>query len=259
MKRILSMILILFAALSLLTGCVREDLGVVLNEDGTAKLTASVGIEKEAYEQITGMGGDVFEGKETSEYEYDGKTYVTVSEGTEYQSYDELRQALLELEYQTGDAEATLTAGDDEVPEAVSDEENSLETEDESKADDEPADTRIFKDVTVEAQKGLLSKTYVFRAVTNPQTAKEDAEISLPDSFRLTLSVEMPGEITESGGGQVEGNTVTFEINDLTQENELSAASEQFNTTLIIITIAAALIILIGFLLLISRNRKKAV
>lgn len=242
MKRILSMILILFAALSLLTGCVREDLGVVLNEDGTAKLTASVGIEKEAYEQIVGMGGDVFEGKETSEYEYDGKTYVTVSEETEYQNYDELRQALLELEYQTGDADEEAEDAETSVNESAS----------------EPVDTRIFKDVTVETQKGLLSKTYVFRAVTNPQTAEDDAEISIPDSFRLTLSVEMPGEITESGGGQVDENTVTFEINDLTQENELSAASEQFNTTLIIITIAAALVILIGFLLLINGNRKKA-
>ena len=49
MKRIAALILSAVAMLSLLTGCIHEDIGIKLNEDGTGSIAATVGIEKYAY------------------------------------------------------------------------------------------------------------------------------------------------------------------------------------------------------------------
>ena len=100
MKRFATLILSAFTLLALLTGCVHEEFGIRLNDDGTGSITAAVGIEKEVYNQLLGLGMDLFSDSdaEPTEYEYKGKTYLAMTETTEYRTYDELRQALLDLE-----------------------------------------------------------------------------------------------------------------------------------------------------------------
>ncbi len=76
MKKYISLILVAISAFCLLTGCVESDIGVTLNADQTGKISATLGIEEEAYEQFVSMGATMFDGKETTTYEHDGKTYV---------------------------------------------------------------------------------------------------------------------------------------------------------------------------------------
>ena len=101
MKRIATLILSALTLLTLLTGCIHEDFGIKLNEDGTGSIAARIGIDKDVYNQALGMGANLFADseEEPTEYEYKGKTYVAVTETTEYTSFDELRQALLDLTY----------------------------------------------------------------------------------------------------------------------------------------------------------------
>ena len=103
MKRIAILLLSTLTLLTLLTGCIHEDFGIKLNADGTGSVSARIGIDKDVYNQALGMGADLFSDSEAepTEYEYKGKTYVSVTETTEYASFDELKQALLDLTYET--------------------------------------------------------------------------------------------------------------------------------------------------------------
>ena len=84
MKKFTTLMLSFLCIAALLTGCVESDIGVKLNADETGTISATIGIEEEAYEQLVGMGSDIFEGKETSTYEYDGNGNLI----TEYLVYD---------------------------------------------------------------------------------------------------------------------------------------------------------------------------
>ena len=103
MKRIAILLLSALTLLTLLTGCIHEDLGIKLNADGTGSVSARIGIDKDVYNQALGMGAELFGDSEAepTEFEYKGKTYVSVTETTEYASFDELKQALLDLTYKT--------------------------------------------------------------------------------------------------------------------------------------------------------------
>ena len=64
----------------------------------------------------------------------------------------------------------------------------------------------------------------------------------------------MPGNITQVKGGVVEGNTVTFEIEDLTQENELAVYADSNNIG-VIIGIILAMAVVLGAAFIILRKR----
>ena len=59
------------------------------------------------------------------------------------------------------------------------------------------------------------------------------------ETFKVTLSVEMPAEITEAKGGDAEGNKVVFDITDITETQEFTSASEVNHTGVVIGIIAA--------------------
>lgn len=62
------------------------------------------------------------------------------------------------------------------------------------------------------------------------------------------------GNITQVKGGVVEGNTVTFEIEDLTQENELAVYADSNNIG-VIIGIILAMAVVLGAAFIILRKR----
>lgn len=64
----------------------------------------------------------------------------------------------------------------------------------------------------------------------------------------------MPGNITQVKGGIVEGNTVTFEIEDLTQENELAVYADSNNVG-VIIGLIATMAVVLGAAFIILRKR----
>ena len=281
MKRIAILLLSTLTLLTLLTGCVHEDFGIKLNADGTGSIAARIGIEKDVYNQALGLGADLFSDSESepTEYEYKGKTYVAMTETTEYQSYDELRQALLDLTYETDELaemnsfEGEWEIGDPEEEDAVLMDEPLPEPEDEAEAEpeddpveDEPSeddeagepegdaaetiDNHIFKDVVIERNDGLFSKSLVFSAKMNAIPDDPEAETPLSSAFLVSVSVEMPNDITNaSENAAVDGNKAVFEISDLTVENEFAVESTQNNTEVIVAIVAVLVLVLIGLII----------
>jgi len=230
---------------AMLTGCVQQDIGVAINADGTGTVSATIGIEEDAYNQLVGMGSDIFEGKETSTYEHDGKTYVSYTETKSYENYEDIEKALLEMTYES------------DVFDGLNTEDFETEDAEESAEAAEPAP--IFKSVSIDKSSGLFYSNYTFKAEMNPQeiSDSEDIEMDLPidtDSFRMTFTVTMPSDITQANGATIEGNKAVFEIDDITEAQEFSVVCEQNNVAAVIVIIVVLVIVLGLFFFLTKRK-----
>ena len=264
MKKFTTLMLSFLCIASLLTGCVESDIGVKLNADETGTISATIGIEEDFYDQLVDMGATVFEDKETTTYEHDGKTYISYAESTEYKSFDEIEQALLAMTYETDmfeDLESDDITGEDDVADDVEIPEADEETD---VSEEEPvpeSDTHVFKSVEIEKNGGIFYIAYSFKAELNPQTVESDDEsmidmdIPMDDVFHMTFSIEMPAEITEASDGTVEGNKVTFEIDDITEAAEFSVNCEQSNIAAIVIIVIALVILLITFIICLNKRK----
>ena len=114
----------------------------------------------------------------------------------------------------------------------------------------------------IEKNGGIFYTAYSFKAELNPQTPAAsddesmiDMDIPMDDVFHMTFSIEMPAEITEANGGTVEGNKVTFEIDDITEAAEFSVNSEQSNIAAIVIIVIALVILLITFIICLNKRK----
>ena len=256
-KKVFALLMSTIMLLSLLTGCIHQDMGVKMNKDGTGSITTTLGIEKDFYEQLRSMGSDPFEGKTVSEYQYDGSTYVSYAETKEYSSYEEMEKALLEMTYET---EMLEDAQGTEVEDEHSVEEESNDIFDitiEEEKEDAPApttpaqDNHIFSSVNIEKNGGIFYSSYTFAAVLNPQNG-DGLDYDLNETFKVTLTVEMPTEITGAKGGTVEGNKVVFDIADITATQELAATCEENNTGLVIGIVIGLVVLVAGAVCLIK-------
>ena len=266
-KKVISLVLCTVMLLCVLTGCIHQDMGVKMNKDGTGSVTTTLGIEKEFYEQLKSMGSDPFEGKTVTEYQYDGSTYVAYAETKEYDSYEAMEKALLEMTYETeliDDAQ-----GSQDVENEVDDEEikidgvfdivvNDVEVPapdiDEPEASAPSQDNRIFSSVNIEKNSGIFYSSYTFSAVMNPQNG-DGLDYDPNDTFKVTLSVEMPAEIIDSKGGTVEGNKIVFDIADITESRELAATCEENNTG-VVIGIVIGLVVLVAGMVFLFKSKK---
>ena len=245
MKKHIMLLMAIVCMFAMLTGCVQQDIGVAINADGTGTVSATIGIEEDAYEQLVGMGSDIFEGKETSTYEHDGKTYVSYTETKSYENYEDIEKALLEMTYES------------DVFDGLNTEDFETEDAEESAEAAEPAP--IFKSVSIDKSSGLFYSNYTFKAEMNPQeiSDSEDTEMDLPidtDSFRMTFTVTMPSDITQANGATVEGNKAVFEIDDITEAQEFSVVCEQNNVVAVIVIIVVLVIVLGLFFFLTKRK-----
>ena len=245
MKKHITLLMAIVCMFALLTGCVQQDIGVAINADGTGTVSATIGIEEDAYEQLVSMGSDIFEGKETSTYEHDGKTYVSYTETKSYENYEDIEKALLEMTYES------------DVFDGLNTEDFETEDAEESAEAAEPAP--IFKSVSIDKSSGLFYSNYTFKAEMNPQEIadSEDIEMDLPidtDSFRMTFTVTMPSDITQANGATVEGNKAVFEIDDITEAQEISVICEQNNVAAVIVIIVVLIIVLGLFFFLTKRK-----
>ena len=255
MKKVFALILTCLSMLALMTSSIHEDIGIVLNEDGTGKVAATVGVDKDTYNQMLGMGMNLFEEEEGEpfEYEYKGKTYIALSETKEYASYEELRQALLEMTYETDELADLENAEGWESDEKEQELEEDVSAEEPGDDAEETAgmDNHIFKEVLIEEKKGLFSKGVNFSATMNALPDDENEEKSMAASFHVTVSVETPYGIRKAGDTAViDGNKATFEIEDLSVENTFSVEAEDTNTELIIAIVVILALILLALLLL---------
>lgn len=245
MKKHIMLLMAIVCMFAMLTGCVQQDIGVAINADGTGTVSATIGIEEDAYEQLVGMGSDIFEGKETSTYEHDGKTYVSYTETKSYENYEDIEKALLEMTYES------------DVFDGLNTEDFETEDAEESAEAAEPAP--IFKSVSIDKSSGLFYSNYTFKAEMNPQeiSDSEDIEMDLPidtDSFRMTFTVTMPSDITQANGAAIEGNKAVFEIDDITEAQEFSVVCEQNNVVAVIVIIVVLVIVLGLFFFLTKRK-----
>ncbi len=238
---LLSALLLVFA----LTGCVRTDIGVSLNKNGTGSVTASLGIEKSVYDQLTALGGsDIFEGKTPEAVKYGDTTYMTVTETKEYGSYDEIKAALLELTYNTDKLEGL--SGDAVEPDDDPSGYTLYQPEPEKKND------HIFDSVNIEKTEGIFYSVYTFRASVNPP---ETQDSDLKGAYKMTVTVNMPDKITQYKGGEPDGKTIVFDFDSLTEQSEVAAVSEVNNYGVIIGICAALLVAAVVFVIVIKRKK----
>ena len=248
-KKAISLLLCTVMLLCMLTGCIHQDTGVKMNSDGTGSVTTKLGIAKDFYEQLKEAGSDPFEGKSVTEYQYDGTTYVSCSETKEYASYADMEKALLAMTYETDIIEDAQNA--EGQPEVQPDESSSA-----GDVEVTPAkDNHIFSSVKIDRNRGIFYSSYTFKAVLNPQKA-EGEEYDPNEAFKVTLSVEMPGKITDAKGGTPDGNKIVFDIADITESQELAAASEE-NHNGVVIGMVVGLVVLAGGLFCVVKLKRK--
>lgn len=252
-KKAISLLLCTVMLLCMLTGCIHQDTRVKMNSDGTGSVTTKLGIAKDFYEQLTAADSDPFEVKSVTEYQHDGTTYVSYSETKEYASYADMEKALLAMTYETdiiGDAQNA-----EDQPEAQPDEIGSTEAVEEQGPVVSTKDNHIFSSVKIDRNRGIFYSSYTFNAVLNPQKA-EGGEYDLNEAFRVTLSVEMPGKITGAKGGSPDGNKIVFDIADITENQKLTAASEE-NHNGVVIGMVVGLVVLAGGLFCVVKLKRK--
>jgi hypothetical protein len=80
----------------------------------------------------------------------------------------------------------------------------------------------------------------------NPQS-NDGRDYDMNEAFKVTLTVEMPEEITQTKGGTAEGNKITFDIDDITESQEIVAACESTNTGVIIGIVIGLVVLVVGF------------
>ena len=248
-KKAISLLLCTVMLLCMLTGCIHQDTGVKMNSDGTGSVTTRLGIAKDFYEQLKEAGSDPFEGKSVTEYQYDGTTYVSYSETKEYASYADMEKALLAMTYETDIIEDAQNA--EGQPEVQPDEISSAGDMEVTPA----KDNHIFSSVKIDRNRGIFYSSYTFKAVLNPQKA-EGEEYDPNEAFKVTLSVEMPGKITDTKGGTPDGNKIVFDIADITESQELAAASEE-NHNGVVIGMVVGLVVLAGGLFCVVKLKRK--
>ena len=233
--------LVLIAAL---TGCVRNDIGITINKNGTGSVAVSVGIEKSTYDQLVSMGSEPFEGKKTEKVTYGDDTYITYTETKEYNSYEEIRKALLELTYNTDQLDKYNEALTDEPEEASG---YTLYTPEAEKKDD-----HIFSSAEIKKDSGIFYSVYSVRASVN---SRKSDDSNLGNSYKMTITVNMPEKITKSSDGKVDGKTVVFDFDDLSETNEIAAVSEVNNNAFIFILIGVLTAAAVVFVIIIKKKK----
>lgn len=225
LKRTLSL-LIVFALIFICSGCMRMDIGVEIKEDGTASMSAKMSIEESVYNMLSGFGTTPSEDSDMDLSEFvketiDGTNYYSYTETKEFNSYDDL---IVELK--------------------------SLEATDEN---------NLFEHVNVVAEKG---EKYTFALKTAVVEAPSDGGMEIPDNWLVvTMTVKMPGEVTDTNGEILEDGSVRFDMTDFTSNTEYFVHSKTssplslFPLIMILSTIVFALIILIKIME--SRQEKK--
>ena len=61
-----------------------------------------------------------------------------------------------------------------------------------------------FRAINIEKNSGIFYSSYTFNAVMNPQS-NDGLDYDMNEAFNVTLTVEMPEEVTQSKGGKVDG------------------------------------------------------
>lgn len=242
-KKIFVLVVAVLMLAMMFTGCIKNDIGVKMNKDGSGSIAMTIGIAKDVYQELLQLGTDPFEGETPAEYTYEGITYVTYTEEKKYDSYGDMEQALLEMTYDTDLVEEVQGALDTDADDST---ENIVNTgEDEYTVP--KTDNHIFSSVNMDKNGGIFYTSYTFNAVMNPQS-NTGIDYDMNEMFKVTFTVEMPEKITQTKGGKVEGNKVTLDIADVTERQELAAACEANNTGIVLGIVIGLAVLVAGLI-----------
>lgn len=257
-KKFFVLVMAVMMLAMILTSCIQNDISVKMKKDGTGSISATIGIKKDFYQNLKQMGSDPFEGKDTTEYTYEGTTYVAYTEITEYNSYEEMEKALLEMTYDTELAEYAQQVHDTETSGENEDFdiniEDTLIIPEQVETPTTEIDNHFFSYANIEKSSGIFYSSYTFNVVMNPQN-NTGLDYNMNDVFKITLTVEMPGEITQFKNGKAEGNKITFDIADITESQEFAATCESNNTG-VVIGIVVGLVVLVAGLFCFIKFKK---
>lgn len=220
-KKLAALLLSVVCLASLLAGCVRTELGVALNDDGTGRITTTIAIKEDAYNTMKQAGSDPFDGRSTEKVTYEDTPYISCSETTERLSYEEIENELKAVRLDASDEDSPL----------------------------------LFEDVSIGRSNGLFYRSYTFKARTAAQVSTEESENQDVNSmYKFFVKVTMPGSISQAKDGAVDGNTVTFEIEDLTQSREFAVYSDANNVG-VIIGIIVVMVLILGAVIFFTRKK----
>lgn len=249
MKKILAIVLSVITLSLCLTGCVYEDLSVKLNKDETGSIAATIGLKKDFVDQMMN-GQNPFNGKETKEIEYDGEKYIAYTEVTEYASFDEIAKALSEMTYDTEDYDVpTENDADGDVDTETAEETSVIDEWLADTSAEEKTDNHIFKSVKIKKDGGK----YIFDAVLNKVEGQVQG-YDMSDIFKVSISVEMPAKVTAYKNGTVDGNKVTFDLSNMSEETELYAECKTASVVPVIICGILVVASLAAFIVLKKRK-----
>lgn len=258
MKRICALLFATLALALCLPGCVHEDLAIKLNGDGTGSVSTTIGLRRDVYDQLAALGeSDPFEGKETFEVEYDDGQYVAFTETTEYASFEDIEAMLAGLTYDTDmfdDTTADEDEYEDEIDIVYTDDvviPDDVIIVDETDDDITAADTHIFKSVDIEKS----GSKYTFHAVLNALPGQTEG-YDMSDVLKASITVEMPGKVTDCKGGAAEDNKVVFDLSDMSHETELYAESKTTSAVPFIIIGAGVAVIAAVAIIFLRKKRK---
>ena len=221
-KKIGSVLLIWVMVLGLV-GCVRMDIGVEINDDGTGSLTAKMSIEESAYNELVSMGEiDEDDAGDYKKEKIDGKTYYSITETEKYESLEDIADALEDLECIDG--------------------------------------SQIFENVKIKEKDGGKKFTITFETpvIENPTEGMGYGDEE--DWLVVTLTVKMPGKIADTNGEKQKRNTVCFTLDDFSDEAEYHAESVATSPvgTIIIVVVGVAVAAGATVFLLNLKKKKEA-
>ncbi|WP_050632327.1 LppM family (lipo)protein [Bacillus andreraoultii] len=210
---------VLLLSLFLLSGCVKADIGVKVNENGSVDTSVLMGIDKGVYGMIEGTSDDPIAEMKTD----------LEDEGFKIEDYETDK-------YKGMKAKKTFKNIDD----------FSLDS---ATATDSPFDIKI--------DKGLFSTKYTVKGSFAGEGGEiSSEEQAMYNQFDLTFTLQLPGKIGDNNAKKVEGNKLTWDLS-LNKTTEIKAESTKTNTVTAVISVALLIIIVIGIGYIIFKKKRK--
>lgn len=210
---------VLLISLFLLAGCVKANIGVKVNENGSVDASVLMGIDKGVYGMIEGTSDDPIaemktdledEGFKIEDYESD--KYIGIKAKKTFKNIDDF----------------------------------SLDS---AAATDSPFDLKI--------DKGLFSTKYTVNGSFENENGEVSAEEqAMYNQFDLTFTLELPGKIGEHNAKKVEGNKLTWDLS-MNNTTEIKAESTKTNMVTAVIGVVLLIIIVIGIGYVIFTKKRK--
>ena len=226
LKKIAVFTMVLAAAL-LLSGCMKMHIGIVWNEDNSAKITITYGIQKSALEIMESSAEDVQQQmRESMEAEGEGYSFRNFSDS---------------------DYVGVIAT---------------VEVDDITKNSVDSLDTLTFRcEETGKNKVYTVSGRIEGSDVAGDSSDLDDLGISL-DSIDMKIIIEMPGNITSNNAGEKKGNTLTWVL-DPAVTTSIQATSESgggsvFLWILLIVLIVIFIGIIIAILILSKKKKESA-